>query len=79
MRLAVRLFAGLAEAARAGSVELEWGGGTAGDLLARLAEARPELAGRLRGCRVAVDLEFVAPDARVESGEVAVIPPVSGG
>lgn len=80
MRIPVRLFAGLAEAAGGRTVELEWRGGTASELLESLAVLHPELAGRLAACRVAVDREFIDLAARVEPpAEVALVPPVSGG
>lgn len=76
----VRLFAGLAEAAGSGSVDIAWEGGTAAELLSRLARERPALAGRVAACRVAVDHEFVGPTDPVDpAAEIALIPPVSGG
>ena len=40
----------------------------------------PELQPLLPSCRIAVDCQYVGPDARVRPGaEVALIPPVSGG
>ena len=80
MKLSVLLFAGLAEAAREDRLEVEWSGGTAGELLRRLGEAYPELSGRFGTCRVAVDHAFVKETEPVPSGaEVACIPPVAGG
>ena len=45
-----------------------------------LTQQFPELQPLLPSCRIAVDCEYVGPDASVPSGaEVALIPPVSGG
>ena len=45
-----------------------------------LTQQFPELKPLLPSCRIAVDCEYVGPDASVPSGaEVALIPPVSGG
>lgn len=62
-------------------VELELPGRcTAALLLQRVASAYPRLAPVLVGCRVAVDREFMAPDEEFATdGELALIPPVSGG
>ncbi|MBI4614898.1 MAG: MoaD/ThiS family protein [Planctomycetes bacterium] len=80
MTVRVRLFAGLAEAAKADEIAIDWEGGSAGELLERVARARPELARRLAHCRVAVDCAFVDAGDLVEpAGEIALIPPVSGG
>jgi len=52
----------------------------AGDILAAIAVCEPELRPLLGSCRLAVNREFVANDAPVESvAEIALIPPVSGG
>jgi len=45
-----------------------------------LTQQCPELKSLLPSCRIAVDCEYVGPDASVPLGaEVALIPPVSGG
>jgi molybdopterin synthase catalytic subunit len=55
-------------------------GETAADLLGRLADSYPDLAGLLPGLKVAVNREYVTPEHLLRSGdEVALIPPVSGG
>lgn len=55
-------------------------GETAADLLSRLADSYPDLAGLLPGLKVAVNREYVTPEHLLRSGdEVALIPPVSGG
>ena len=55
-------------------------GMTAGDVLAHVVEAHPEVAPLQRHLRVAVDGVYVALDAPVGVGsEVALIPPVAGG
>lgn len=78
MRLAVRVFAGAAEALGARLVEVELPeGATAGQCLEALAERG---GGLLRRCRVAVDRATVGPAHVLHAGsEVAVLPPVSGG
>jgi len=78
--LRVALFAGMAEAAGRRSIELAWEGGTVGDLRTRLAAACPAIepllarSGVALGDRYALDTEVVPA-----AGEVAIIPPVSGG
>ena len=77
----ILLFAGLAEAAGAPSVELELA------LPARVSEARKALAERitaaaerLSACIAAVNHEFAGDEAWIRPGdEVAFLPPVSGG
>ena len=80
MKVPVLLFAGLADGIGGDRVEIEWSGGTAVELLRRIAEERPELAARLGACRVAVNHAFVegAEPVPVEA-EIALIPPVAGG
>ena len=79
-RLRVALFAGMAEAAGRRSIELAWEGGTVGELRARLAADCPAIepllarSGVALGDRYALDTEVVPA-----AGEVAIIPPVSGG
>ena len=77
----VLLFAGLREAARAESLEVSLPErATVRDLVDRLAQEHPALAGILSQCRVAVDEEFVGEDHPLKGArEIAVIPPVSGG
>jgi molybdopterin synthase catalytic subunit len=77
----VRLFAALRDAFGEAEVALPDAGPlTAGALLDRLAETRPDAAPLLARSRVAVDREFAAPDAELPAGaEIAIIPPVSGG
>lgn len=78
MRVAVRLFAGAADAlgARQLAVELP-DGATAGDLREELARRGGPL---LQRCTVAVDRRAVTPGHVLPPGaEVAVLPPVSGG
>ncbi|MEK6676338.1 MAG: MoaD/ThiS family protein [Planctomycetota bacterium] len=55
-------------------------GGTLADVRQALCDQYPELERLLPSCRLAVNLEYVAPDAPlIDKDEVAVIPPVSGG
>jgi molybdopterin converting factor subunit 1 len=77
----ILLFASLRE--RAGTDRLRVAvddGGTVGDLVAAVARAHPELGDLLGPCRVAVDHVFVAAaDPLGHPGEIALVPPVSGG
>lgn len=79
MRLHVRLFASYREAAGTNRLETTLGApATVRDLLDALAPQIPALA-RTRGM-VAVNQEYVTPEAPLKDGdEVALIPPVSGG
>jgi len=81
MRVRVRLFAALREAAGRG--EVEWDlpeGATVEQLVAELGAALPALAAGAGRARVAVNRRYAAPNARLADGdEVALIPPVSGG
>ena len=76
----VALFAGLAEAVGARSLDLPWSGGTVRDLRARIGLASPAAAPLLARSVVALGTRYAAEDDRVRAGDdVAVIPPVSGG
>lgn len=77
----VLLFASLRERAKTDVITLEAAGiETVRDLLAAVAKRAPAIAEMVEGCRVAVDQEFVGPDAALRPGvEIAIIPPVSGG
>ncbi len=49
-------------------------------IIKALTQQYPELKQLLPSCRIAVDCQYVGPDASVPLGaEVALIPPVSGG
>jgi len=52
---------------------------TVGELRRRLAAEYPPLADLLARCAIAVDQEFATDDQPVKGGEIAIIPPVSGG
>lgn len=79
-RLAVELFAGLAEAAGTRRLEVDWPGGTVADLRRLLARSRPALAPLLATSAVAVADRYAADETAVAVGDaVAVLPPVSGG
>jgi molybdopterin converting factor small subunit len=52
---------------------------TVGELRRRLGEQYPPLAGLLARCAIAVGHEFADDDRPLRDGEIAVIPPVSGG
>ncbi len=81
MRIRVRFFAGAREIVAADEVSVDLpAGSTAGDLRAALQARHPQLAPLLRHSMLAVNLAFVRDDFTLpEDGEVAVIPPVSGG
>lgn len=78
--LTVMLFAGLAEQVGQREVTLAWAGGTAADLLAALEQQHPQAAALLARSAVAVGERYCRGDDLVAAGgDVAVIPPVSGG
>lgn len=52
---------------------------TVGELRRRLAEEFPPLADLLAHCAIAVDQEFATDEQPLAGGEIAIIPPVSGG
>ena len=81
MNQRVRLFASFRQQIGAGEAEVDLGpGARVRDLLAALRERYPGLGPGLESAMVAVNLEYVGPDYRLEPGdEVAIIPPVSGG
>ncbi|MBK8295087.1 MAG: molybdenum cofactor biosynthesis protein MoaE [Solirubrobacterales bacterium] len=82
MRLQVRLFAGLREAAGADSIEVEVGDDpTAAGLLDEMRD-QTELGKLLQRMpvRVAVNSSYVAGETVLEAGdEIALVPPISGG
>jgi molybdopterin converting factor subunit 1 len=77
----VLLFAGARAAVGRSSLTIELPDrATAGDALARIGDAAPELSRLLASCRLAVNQEFVDASAIVPlRAELALIPPVSGG
>lgn len=81
MRVRVRLFASLREAAGTELVELDLpDGSTAEEAWRRLAEAHPSLAGRRRSLTVAVNRRYTRfEEPLAPEDEVAFVPPVSGG
>ena len=81
MHVSILLFASLREAAGTDQISVDLPPGSpVSRLLDAVATAHPVLAGRLPGCRVAVDESFVGEDDPVNEGAtVAIIPPVSGG
>lgn len=81
MIVRVRLFARARDLAGAAEVSVELPAeATVADLRRRLAAERPVLADLLKRCAVAVDTEFARDEDRLrESGEIALLPPVSGG
>jgi molybdopterin converting factor subunit 1 len=81
MRVRVRLFASLREAAGCSEVKLELpGSATAEEAWRRLAGDFPALASRRASLAVSVNRRYAAFDTALQDGdEVAFIPPVSGG
>ena len=81
MRVRVRLFASLREAAGTEIVELDLpDGSTAEEVWRRLAGAHPALASRRRSLAVAVNRRYARFEEPVAAGdEIVFIPPVSGG
>jgi len=76
----VRLFAGMAEAVGARSLQLDWQGGTVAELRRRIAGDSPAAGGLLHRSAVALGEVYANDDDEVPPGaEVAIIPPVSGG
>ncbi|HEX5440281.1 MAG TPA: molybdopterin converting factor subunit 1 [Ktedonobacterales bacterium] len=81
MRVRIRYFAGLREAAKIEGETLDLpDGATAADARALLGERYPALARLLPPCAVAVNRAYVAADAPLHDGdELVFIPPVGGG
>lgn len=86
LEVEVRLFADLAEAAGEGTVVVRADEPTVAAALDALRAAYPDVGERLfdgeetrQSYTVALDGERVAPSAALDSGELAVFPPVTGG
>lgn len=81
MRIKVRLFAVMADIAKAREIELELPENATGrDLLHTLFEKYPAMAPLERSLKLAVNQEYVPWERRLSPGdEAALIPPVSGG
>jgi molybdopterin converting factor subunit 1 len=81
MRVRVRLFASLREAAGQAEVELDLpAGASAEDAWRALVGRHPALADRRASLSAAVNRRYVAFDAPLGAGdEVVFVPPVSGG
>jgi molybdopterin converting factor small subunit len=78
--LRVALFAGMAEAAGTRVAEIDWRGGSVGDLRADLEAAYPAVGPLLARSAVAIGNRYATDDTAVPAAEdVAIIPPVSGG
>lgn len=80
--LRILLFAGVREIAGIDGIELDVSLPTsASDMLARLAEQIPDASELVRVSRLAVDGRYVGGDYVIDdsAGELALIPPVSGG
>jgi molybdopterin converting factor subunit 1 len=81
VRIRVKLFASLREAADLGELELELAdGATAEDAWTRLASQHPGLAPRRQSLAAAVNRRYAPFDTVLAPGdELVFIPPVSGG
>ncbi len=80
MRIRVRLFAALAEAAGTREIALDLPAGSAAEAVARLAEAHPVIGRYGDRLLLAVNAVYADPTtALAEGDELALIPPVSGG
>ena len=81
MRVKTRFFAAIKDIVGTSEVELDLAPGTtAGNLLQRYCQQYPPLSRYANNALIAVNLEFVPPETRLQEGdEVAFIPPVSGG
>ena len=81
MKLAVRLFAAARQLAQTDSLEIECPPeATVADVRQALASACPSLAPLLPHVRFAINADYAKDDSPVpENGEIACIPPVSGG
>jgi molybdopterin converting factor small subunit len=78
--LSISLFAGMAEAAGCRRLEIPWSGGTVADLRAAVALAAPAIVPLLAKSAVAIGGRYARDEDTVaEGGDVAIIPPVSGG
>ena len=81
MNLNVRLFARARDLGGADQVAVELpAGSTVAELRRRIVAQCPRLAELAGKCAVAVDAEFAGDaDVLTEGGEIALLPPVSGG
>lgn len=82
MQFEVRLFAAAREAAGCDMIRVEVDEpARAQDVIDAVSRQLPQLSGLLPACRLAVDCHYVTLEApvAVSAGEIALIPPVSGG
>jgi len=81
VQIEVQMFAAARQAAQSHTIQVEVPDqAIASDVIAEIGRVLPEIAGLLPSCRLAIDNRYVAGDANVsQQGEVALIPPVSGG
>ena len=81
MKVIVKLFAGMAETYGKSAVEIELPpGSTVGDLRRRIVERIAALSPLMSQTLFAADADYVGDDFPLsDGGEVACIPPVSGG
>jgi len=78
MRVRVRLFGHLAEAAKRGEITVEVAGATAAEVVESVARAHPAL--KLAGVKIAVNDEYATAKREVKNGDVvSLLPPVGGG
>ena len=81
MKIEVHLFAAIRDAAGSDTITVDVADRPcADDILQAVGRRIPEIAGLLPSCRLAVDCCYVTPETRIgDDGEIALIPPVSGG
>jgi molybdopterin converting factor small subunit len=82
MQLEVLLFAAAREAADSDSIRISVDApARAADVIDAIGRELPQLAKLLPACRLAIDCSYVTADEVVgeDCGEIALIPPVSGG
>jgi molybdopterin converting factor small subunit len=78
--LTIVLFAGLADCLGRREVQIDWSGGTAGELREQLCKLHPDAALLFGRSAIAVGEGYCRDEEPVPPGaDVAVIPPVSGG
>ena len=81
MQIEILMFAAARQAAGSERIRVEVDSdATAGDVIDAIGQGWPQLAPLLPACRLAIDNSYVDGDAVIPAnGEIALIPPVSGG
>lgn len=77
MQLNIKYFGLIAETTQCREETLEFLGATIGELLEFLYSKYPEL--KNKDFQIAQNREIVSGDNKIESGEIALLPPFSGG